>query len=235
MKKPVHMLQASRRFSTSLPAGMLALFMAIILAGCGGNTRPKSPTSQLADALSQGDKATIQRHLSAPALSPVAKKLAQMRLFQIEQRPVPTAALAQELAPQYRQMPPAQAAILKHMTLWANIQPIYRREIGHKVRILQREKLYLAPSHIDPNACQQPAPGCANTLRAHLRTFVNTDTINTMLMDMAKRDPCINLSKQLQSDEKAHRCLRKQMGELDVELLPPAIIPAAQWEAALKQ
>jgi len=215
---------------------LLTLLVAAGLSACGGsNTRANPRTGTLAQALSQGDKATIQQQLSASGLSPAARTLAEMRLMQIENRPLPVAALSRELVAQHASLHPAQQAILKSLVLWANALPIYRQEIARKVRILQREKLYLAPSHIDLARCANEAPGCANALRRHLGALVDNDTLNATLMDMARRDPCINLTEQLQSDEKAHRCLSKQMGEIAVELLPPPAIPAAQWQSALRR
>ena len=215
---------------------LFLLLLAIVgLSACGGNTRPNNSAGELAQALSQGDKAAIQRHLSTTDLPPAARALAEMRLMQMEKRPLPVAALSRELVAGYEQLNPAQQAILKRMTLWANAQPIYRQEIGRQVRILQREKLYLAPSHIDLARCANESPGCANALRRHLAALVDTESLNNTLMDMARRDPCINLTDQLQSDEKAHRCLRKQMGEIDVELLPAPVIPVSQWESALRR
>jgi hypothetical protein len=211
---------------------LASLFLSLL--ACGG-TRPESSPGDLATALSQGNKAIIQQHLSTHRLSANAGKLAEMRLMQIENRPLPLAALSQSMAKNLSDLTPAQLEILKSLALWAHAQPIYRQELGGKVRILQREKLYLAPSHIDLAHCAAAAPGCANTLRQHLARLVTPEELNQALMEMARRDPCINLTDQLQSDKKAHRCLSKQMGELEVELLPPARFSPSQWRDALRQ
>ncbi len=215
--------------------GLFLLVIATTLAACGGGAvRPTNHVMTLADALSRGDKALIQQARSHSQLTPIAQKLVRLRLLQLDRRALQMTGLSQPLLAHFTSLTPAQQSVLRELALWAFAQQIYRKEIGRSVRILQRERLYLAPSHINLSRCVRQASGCANSLRQRLGAVVDVSTLNQTLMDMARRDPCVNLSDTLQSGDKAHRCLRKQMGEESVELLPASTISATQWQHALQ-
>lgn len=120
------------------------------------------------------------------------------------------------------------------MLLWAYLHPIYRREIGKDIRILQREELLLAPSNIDFSICVDEQPVCANLMRGRLKAISSPYEINSRLVDMANNDPCINLTNENMAGDFANQCLANRKGTLKINLLSPPKFIAPEWLAVLE-
>ena len=119
--------------------------------------------------------------------------------------------------------------VLNEIVIWVHLKQIYQHEISPPVRILQREKLYLAPSKIDFTLCPSEVANCASASRKKLLSLVTSEDITIKLKKMASRDPCVNLSNTLRGPEMANRCLKKSKGNLDVKLLALPRFNYAEW------
>jgi len=119
--------------------------------------------------------------------------------------------------------------VLNEIIIWVHLKQIYQHEISPPVRILQRDKLYLAPSKIDFTLCPSEVADCASTPRKKLLLLVAPEDITIKLKKMASRDPCVNLSNTLRGPETANRCLKKSKGNLNVELLALPRFSYAEW------
>ena len=129
----------------------------------------------------------------------------------------------------YPQMNEIHKFMFDDMSRWYYLTQVYHQEISPPVRILQRDQLYLAPSQVDFKHCQEPRSDCATTARNNLSGLMTVAEITKALKKMALKDPCINLSTQLQNEKKANRCLKKSKGDLIVHLLPIPRFNSAQW------
>ena len=127
------------------------------------------------------------------------------------------------------QMDSIQKNILNELATWAYLQQIYRQEISPPVRILQREKLYLAPSDINFKLCPGRSPKCASVIRKKMVRLLSDDEIINSLRKMAAKDPCVNLSFTVKGEEIANKCLKKSKGTLQVNLLPVPRFSYDQW------
>ena len=119
--------------------------------------------------------------------------------------------------------------VLNEIIIWVHLKQIYQHEISPPVRILQRDKLYLAPSKIDFTLCPSEEVACASESRKKLLSLMTNEDITIKLKKMASRDPCVNLSNTLRGAERANRCLKKSKGNLNVELLPLPRFGYAEW------
>lgn len=119
--------------------------------------------------------------------------------------------------------------VLNKITIWVHLKQIYQHEISPPVRILQRNKLYLAPSKIDFTICPSEMENCALVSRKKLFSLVTHEDITIRLKKMASRDPCVNLSNTLRGPEMANRCLKKSKGNLKVKLLALPRFSYAEW------
>jgi hypothetical protein len=127
------------------------------------------------------------------------------------------------------QMNSLQKNILNELTAWTYLKQIYRQEVSPPVRILQRERLYLAPSEINFKLCPGNSPKCASVIRKRMTALMTDDEIKNSLRKMASRDPCVNLSFTLKGEEIANKCLKKSKGKLQVNLLPIPKFSYEQW------
>ena len=129
----------------------------------------------------------------------------------------------------YSHMNPFHQTLYNQMRQWLLLKQIYRTEISPPVRILQREELYLAPSHIDFNICQTLPSRCASKQRAELTEIMTEQEVTQELKKMARKDPCANLSNSLKNSTFANRCLSTSKGDLRIELLPKPFLTQSKW------
>lgn len=129
----------------------------------------------------------------------------------------------------YSQMSEPHQYMLDEMTKWVYLKQIYQHEVSPPIRILQREELYLAPSEVDFAICPNEKEDCAQIVRDKLTKQMSNDEIRYNLTNMATKDPCVNLSKRLQGQLFANKCLKKNKGHLKVTLLNVPSFNKNRW------
>ncbi|MCF6288270.1 MAG: hypothetical protein L3J53_03415 [Proteobacteria bacterium] len=137
------------------------------------------------------------------------------------------------LQPLYPSMEFIHQSMFAQMQKWLYLKQIYRQEVLPPVRILQQEKLYLAPSNIDFNKCNTIKSYCANDARASLLKIMTSEEISKKLKQMAIKDPCVNLSTTLKGEAKANRCLKYSKGNLKIKLLAKPSFSFDEWLQAI--
>jgi len=120
-------------------------------------------------------------------------------------------------------------SMLNEMMIWLYVKKIYRHEISPSIRIIQREELYLEPSHIDFSKCPSQQVGCAMEARNKVVTLLTNEQLSSLIKKMAIKDPCVNSSTRLQGEAIANRCLKKSKGQLKIELLSKPRFSTNQW------
>lgn len=123
----------------------------------------------------------------------------------------------------------AHQAVLNEIMVWLYVNQVYRHEVSSPVRIIQREQLYLEPSNIDFKKCPDVTVDCAHEVRAKLLPLIDNEELTRKLKKMALKDPCVNLSSQLQGQAVANRCLRKSKEQLKIVLLPFPRFSFSHW------
>ena len=131
------------------------------------------------------------------------------------------------------QMSSIHKLILSDIAQWIYLKQIYQHEISPPVRILQRSELFLAPSNIDFNLCPGENVACASEIRYKIREMMSNEEIKSNLMSMASLDPCVNLTRQLKGHSIANSCLKKNKGQLRIQLLNLPYINKKLWLQAL--
>ncbi|MCF6318285.1 MAG: hypothetical protein L3J83_03245 [Proteobacteria bacterium] len=130
-------------------------------------------------------------------------------------------------------------AVLNEIMIWLYVSQIYRHEVSPPIRIIQREELYLEPSKIDFTKCSNVNVGvdvgvdvnvdCAHEVRKKSLSLISNEELTAKLKKMALKDPCVNLSSQLQGQIIANRCLKKSKGQLKILLLSLPSFSINQW------
>jgi hypothetical protein len=123
--------------------------------------------------------------------------------------------------------------ILSDIAQWIYLKQIYQHEVSPPVRILQRSELYLAPSNINFDMCPSENVACASEIRKKILVLMTSDEIRNNLMSMASKDPCVNLTRQLKGHSFASSCLKKNKGQLRIQLLSLPFINKSLWLQAL--
>lgn len=131
------------------------------------------------------------------------------------------------------QMNDIHRLMLNEIAKWIYLKQIYQHEISPPVRILQRSELYLAPSNITFDLCPSENAVCASEVRRKAHMLMKNDEIRNNLMSMASIDPCVNLTRQLKGHSFASNCLKKNKGQLRIQLLSLPFINKKLWLQAL--
>jgi hypothetical protein len=131
------------------------------------------------------------------------------------------------------QMSDIHKLIFNQIATWVYLKQIYQHEVSPPVRILQRSELYLAPSNIGFDLCPSESAACASAIRNKAQMLLTNDEIRSNLMSMASIDPCVNLTRQLKGHSFASNCLKKNKGQLRIQLLSLPFINKKLWLQAL--
>lgn len=211
----------------------IVVVLLLLLQSCG----KKAPVEKvddyqlLAQALVKKDQATIQSLRQNVRLTEDTQNL--LDLYQLLQQDSGATMQPQidYLHQFYPSMVPSHRRFFDQMRLWSYLKQIYQHEISPPVRILQREKLYLAPSNIDFSRCtnDNQSTDCAHQVRNKILPLISQQGLYDSLKKMATNDPCVNLSQILKGEELANRCLKKSKGQLKVTLLPVPRFSYEQW------
>lgn len=212
----------------------LLVIMYFMLNACGAPTKPAKDSKQrLIAALVSQNANQVMKHKSSANLSLKNQNIVNLYTLVINNQPYQWMSSSQSLIKNYHHYNQAQQNLLKPMLLWAYAHPIYRQETAKQVRLLQREELLVAPSHIDFMACEQQQKGCANTLRQQIAHMVKPGELTSTLLTMANNDPCINLTNENIGGDIGNQCLASRKGDLKVNLLSQPKFLYTQWEAIL--
>ncbi|MCX7545850.1 hypothetical protein [Marinicella gelatinilytica] len=212
----------------------LILLSAIALLVACASQPVKPDYNPLVNALISQDRTVIIAERGHHQLSVKNDNIINLYLLMIDNKPSAVVANSKLLIENYHQYSFYQQQILKPILLWAYLHPIYRRETGKDIRILQREELLVAPSNIDFSRCIDEQPVCANLMRGRLKVISSPYEINQRLTEMANNDPCINLTKENMAGDFANKCLANRKGDLKINLLSPPNFLADQWLAILE-
>ena len=211
----------------------ILLITIALLAACAA--QPTKPDyNPLVRALISQDRSAIITERGQFSLSTKTNNVINLYLLMIDNNPSAVVANSKILIENYHQYSFYQQQILKPLLLWAYLHPIYRRETGKDIRILQREELLVAPSNIDFSQCIDEQPVCANLMRGRLKAISSPNEINTRLVEMANNDPCINLTDKNMAGDFGNQCLANRKGDLKINLLSPPNFLADQWQAVLE-
>ena len=209
---------------------VFALIIFLISCGSEQKIKPKSNTMLLAQALSSNNFSEANR------INPLIRKTENIqniiKLYEVlyEEQSTKLNNELNYISQFYPQMNDSHKVIVDEIKIWANLMQIYKYEISPPVRILQREVLYLAPSNIDFSTCpNSSSTSCATNARSDLSLLLTNETITDALKQMAKNDPCVNLSNRLQGEKIANRCLKKSKSNLEIILLPLPRYNTNQW------
>ena len=212
--------------------GILALF------SCGKPQSKKHPLDNLtvlSQALAKEDTETIQLYIDKVRLTENSQNLISLytkletdSILQLHRQ-------TDYLHQFYPQMKFIHQSMFNEMLKWVLLNIIYRDEIAPPVRIFQREKMYLAPSHIDFEVCLADSAKCSESARIQLKEILTNEEITEQLKKMAKSDPCVNMGNTLEDEFKADRCLKRTQGQLVVKLLKKPEFTMEEWLQALKQ
>ena len=205
-------------------------FVILMLFSCGKPTEVKpNLKTKLAQALYLKNFNTTQSLLKSIKLSETTRSLIEANKA-MHQGSEPTLQKElNDLTPSYNQMKASQQQLYNQLHQWLLLKQIYRTEIAPPVRILQREQLYLAPSHINFNVCQTTPARCASQQRTALAKIISPEKITQEIKKMALKDPCANLSNTLKNSTFANRCLDSSKGSLRIELLPKPFLTQSKW------
>lgn len=213
---------------------LILLLIIAALAACASAPR-KPDYNPLVNALISQDRVAIIAARGAQSLSVKNDNIINLYLLMIDNNPSAVVTNSKLLIENYHLYSFYQQQILKPILLWAYLHPIYRRETGKDIRILQREELLVAPSNIDFSRCIDKQPVCANLMRGRLKAISSPQEINSRLIDMANNDPCINLTDKNLAGDFANQCLANRKGDLKINLLSPPKFIADQWLAVLEE
>ena len=217
---------------------LLAIFT-LLLSACGSQVPHKSSAQankqKLANALVNNRKNEIEYLKSTLQLSPKTLHILKVydlvkngNTFTIEEK------LQQGKHIIYTENS-LSSNFLNNLKKWTYLTQIYRSEVSPPIRILQRDHLYLAPSHIDFSKCPGLSTACATLARQYIAKLLAPNEIKQELKLMAQKDPCVNLTSSLKGEDFANACLRKSKGNLQVELLKKPTLIANQWLQILNQ
>lgn len=219
----------------SLFCCLLALFF---LSSCGNPQIRKpaiDPLVIISEALSEDNDSQTDALLAQQRFTENAQNLIQFYRILEKESFIKLNREINYLLQFYPQMNPVHQSMLDEMIRWILLKQIYRDEVYQPVRILQREKLYLAPSNIDISLCENMSAECSVKLRQLLLKFMTLEDITKSLKKMALKDPCVNLSRQPQDEVKANRCINMRRENMVIELLPKPQFSTEIWLQALKQ
>lgn len=215
---------------------LIYLILVLFIISCGNEQKikPLSNEQLLARALSNNDFHTVQSIRPLIRHTENMQNIIKLYEYLYKEKSV---ALKNELnytTQFYPQMNEFQKYIIDEISVWVYLMQMYKHEISPPVRILQREVLYLAPSKIDFSACPNASSkACATVARSKISSLLTNESIVETLKQMARKDPCVNLSGRLQGERIANRCLKKSKSSLEVVLLPLPRFNATQWLQAL--
>ncbi|VAW43728.1 hypothetical protein MNBD_GAMMA02-1012 [hydrothermal vent metagenome] len=209
----------------------------LLLSACGSQpTKPRvQPEQRLIAALVAQDRSQIIASQSLAKLKLKNTNIINLYLLAINNKPYQLLSNSQLLLKNYHNYNSAQQNIIKPMLLWAYAHPIYRQETAKQVRLLQRERLLVAPSNINFQACETTNEGCANILREQIAAIITATELTTTLESMAHNDPCINLSDKNLGGEFGNQCLASRKGSLKVNLISQPQYLFNQWENMLNR
>ena len=209
--------------------------LALLLISCAPPKQPppQQPSSQLLNALLDSNPNAVQQAMGQANITPETRQIIGLYILVLRNQHHQLADQSSGLLQRYGNLSNNQKKIANDIISWALIRKIYRQETARQVRIFQREELLVAPSDIDFESCVQPAKHCANDLRKRLYPLIDAKQLTQTLLEMAAKDPCINLSKVNRAGEFASNCLATRKGNLKLVLLPPPQFDRAQWQAIL--
>lgn len=210
---------------------LIIMALSFGLLSCGAPVVKVSPRDVLIQNIVENNKSAVLQNLPNAGLSTNVRNLI-IQYFDMQENM--NLKLVQSLLVTNNLVKQESAGFTKinqALNTWAFLQEIYRIEVAKDVRILQRDKLYLAPSNVNFNKCQNTkSSDCAINSRTQLNAFLNQEQITSELKLMAENDPCINLTIELQDDIKANQCLQKRMGEIDVLLISKPQFSFQDWK-----
>ena len=209
----------------------------LFLTSCGSPTTVKKtdPKILLAQALANKDFPKVQILRKNIRMTENAQNLINLYNLLFESSP---ALLNREIAYLHQFIPSMnenQQSMIRQIAIWIYLKQIYQYEVSPPVRILQRSKLYLAPSKINFNKCPDNIQDCAHEIRQLLEPIMDNDSIVKNLRKMAEKDPCVNLSLTLKGHDIASRCLKKSKGNLVIEILLKPTFSQGTWHNVISQ
>ena len=205
----------------------------LVLVSCAPPKTPENPNDALLKALLSDNPNAIQQQLSQSDTTADSRQLIELYNLLLRDRHHQIADQSKVLLKRYNNLSNSQKKIAKDIISWAYIRKIYRQETARQVRIYQREELLVAPSEIDFKSCEQEAKHCANALRKRLNPLVSAGQLTEILLEMAAKDPCINLSTEDRAGEFASNCLATRKGNLKLVLLPAPQFTRTEWQSIL--
>lgn len=214
---------------------LLTILIFALLGSCTSNVKEVviDDSELLARALSNKIFPTIDGLKDQVRMTENAKNILQLFLTIHSENLVATNRDIEYLKQFVPEMNSIHQEMLNEMMAWLYIKQIYRHEISPPVRILQREKLYLAPSNIDFSRCPESKEGCASEAWNKISSILTTEEVKLRLKRMALKDPCVNLSTGLKDDLAANRCLKKSKGNLKIKLLAMPRFSTNKWLQAI--
>ena len=213
----------------------LILLVCGLLFSCGSQPiKPEIDHRQLLiSALISQNRDQIISHKNDSKLKVKDDNVIKLYLLAINNEPYQLISSSELLINNFHNYNSAQQSMIKPMLLWAYAHPIYRQETAKQVRLLQRESLMVAPSHINFKACEVNIEGCANVLRGQIATIISPSELTDALLSMAQNDPCINLTNENLSGEFGNQCLASRKGTLKVNLISKPQYLYSQWQDML--
>ncbi|WP_395377794.1 hypothetical protein [Marinicella sp. W31] len=205
----------------------------VLLISCAPPKVPDNPNNALLNALLSDNPNAIQQQLNQSDTTVDSSQLIELYNLVLRDRHHQIADQSKILLKRYGNLSNSQKKIAKEIISWAYIRKIYRQETARQVRIYQREELLVAPSDIDFKSCEQTGKHCANALRERLYPLISADQLTEILLQMAAKDPCINLSNEDRAGEFASNCLATRKGNLKLVLLSPPQFTRMEWQSIL--
>ena len=214
---------------------LVNIALILVLSSCGSPTTVKKLDAKpaLAQALAHENYAKVMNLKTTANMHPNAQRVVDLYLKLPLDNLVKVNNEIDYLQQFYPSFSPIHKTIFDEIVKWAALKQIYQYEISPPIRILQRDQLYLAKSHIDFYKCPANNKGCANKARQKVKNLMSNDEIIKVLKRMTLKDPCVNLSNQLKGQAVADRCLNMSKGNFKIELLPKPRFNTTQWLQAV--
>jgi hypothetical protein len=209
----------------------LILFgLVLLLASCGSPVVKVDYKLQLAQAVAENNQQVAKALLSKVNLSANVRNLISQYFDVLGNKRVTLMRKLTISNPMVKNENHSFNEIHRAINLWTFADEVYRIEISKSVRILQREELFIGPSEVDFSKCKNfDSNKCAKKARQQLYQHIGSQELQDLLMKMAGKDPCINLTNNLIGQELADQCLQKRMGERQIDLIAIPKFSAQDW------
>ena len=205
----------------------------LFLAACGNPVIKVDYKLQLAQAIVENNPEVAKPLLSKLNISANSRNLISQYFDVKENKRVTLIRKLKISNSMVKNEKPIFNEIHRAINIWTFAEEVYRVEISKAVRILQREELLIAPSQVDFAKCKSfDSKKCASDARKQLYQFIGSQDLQDLLIKMADKDPCINLTEELIGQETADLCLKKRMGEQQVDLISLPKFTAQDWYQA---